>query len=76
MMTEEADEYYRINFFCRFSEKEILSDKVRDHCHLTGKNRGPELYKCNENVLHKQSIFASFFFLISKILIVVYSLKT
>ena len=26
---------------CRFCEKEILSDKVRDHCHLNGKYRGP-----------------------------------
>ena len=24
---------------CRFCEKNIESDKVRDHCHLTGKYR-------------------------------------
>ena len=35
---------------CRFCEKEILSDKVRDHCHLTGKYRGPAHNTCNINV--------------------------
>ena len=36
IMTEE-DEDFENNDACRFSEKEIISDKVRDHCHLTGK---------------------------------------
>ena len=26
---------------CQFCEKNFESDKVRDHCHLTGKYRGP-----------------------------------
>ena len=39
-MIEEDDEVYRNNNICRICEKK-LSDKVRDHCHLTGKYRGP-----------------------------------
>ena len=39
-MTKEDEEHYRNNNLCRFCEKESLSDKVRDHCHLTGNYRG------------------------------------
>ena len=35
--TEEDEEDYRNNNICRFSEKNIESDKVRDHCLLTGR---------------------------------------
>ena len=31
-------------------KKKIESDKVRDHCHLTGKYTGPAHTKCNVNV--------------------------
>ena len=47
---------------CQFCEKEILSDKVRDHFHLTGNYRGPELQSCNVNVTQKQSNFILFIF--------------
>ena len=33
IMTQEDEEDFRNNNICRFCEKEILSDKVRDHCH-------------------------------------------
>ena len=35
--TEEDKEVFPKNNICRFCEKEIIPDKVRDHCHLTGK---------------------------------------
>ena len=35
----------------------MISDKVRDHCHLTGKYRGPAHNTCNINVKQKDSNF-------------------
>ena len=49
-MRREDEEDLDNNSICRFCEKELLSDKVRDHCHLTGKNRGPAHNTCNINV--------------------------
>ena len=51
IMTEEDEENYRNNINCRFCEKEKLSDKFRDLCHLTGKYRGPAHSNCNINVI-------------------------
>ena len=62
IMTDDDEEVYRNDNVCRFCEKEILSDKVRDHCHLTGKYRGPAHSKCNVNVTQKQSKFIPFVF--------------
>ena len=39
-----------------------MSDKVRDHCHLTGVYRGPAHKTCNINVTQKQSNFIPFVF--------------
>ena len=61
IMTEE-DEDFGNNNICRFCEKKILSDKVRDHCHLTGKYRGPAHNTCNINVKQKDSNFTPFAF--------------
>ena len=62
IMTEENEEDYRNNIFCRFCEKHIDCDKVRDHCHLTGKYRGPAHSKCNINVTQYQRNFVPFIF--------------
>ena len=35
IMTEEDREGVKNNNICRFCEKNIDCDKVRDHCHLT-----------------------------------------
>ena len=43
-------------------EKKIESDKVRDHCHLTGRYRGPAHSKRNINVTKKQSNFLPLIF--------------
>ena len=62
IMTQEDEEDYKNNNICRFCEKEIVSDKVRDHCHLTGKYRGPAHNICNINVKQKDSNFIPFAF--------------
>ena len=62
IMTEENEEDYRINNICRFYEKNIQSNKVRDHCHLTGEYRGPAHSICNINVTQHQSNFIPFIF--------------
>ena len=62
VMTDNDNEDYENNNICRFCEKEILSDKVRDHCHLTGSYRGPAHNTCNINVTQKQSTFIPFIF--------------
>ena len=42
IMTQEDEEHYKNNNICWFCEQEILHNtKVRDHCPLTGKYRGP-----------------------------------
>ena len=62
IMIDEDEEDFKNNNICQFCEKEILSDKVRDHCHLTGKYRGPSHSKCNIKVTQKQSNFIPFLF--------------
>ena len=62
IMTEKDEEDYRNIKNCRFCEKFIESDKVRDHCHLTGKFGGPAHSKCNINVTQKQSNFIPIIF--------------
>ena len=62
IMTEEDEEDYRNNNICRFCEKEIIDNKVRDHCHLTGKYRRSAHSNCNINVTQDQSNFIPFIF--------------
>ena len=62
IMTEENEEDNRSNNICRFCEKNIESDKVKDHCHLTGKYSGPAQSICNINVTQDQSNFIPFIF--------------
>ena len=61
-MTQEDEKHFKNNNICRICGKTIVSDKVRDHCHLTGKYRGPAHSFCNVNVKQKQSGFIPFIF--------------
>ena len=63
-MTEENEEDYRNDNLCRFCEKNIESDKVRDPCHLRGKNRITAHSICNIIVTQEQSNFIPFYFTI------------
>ena len=62
IMTEEDEEDFKIDNNCRFCEKEIVSNKVRDHCHLTGNYRGPAHSICDINVTQDPSNFIPFIF--------------
>ena len=57
VITNQDEKDYGSFNFCRFREKEIISDKVRDRCHLTCKFRGPARSKCNINVTQDRSNF-------------------
>ena len=62
IMTQEDKEDYKNNNICRFCEKNIESDKVRDHFHLTGKYRRSSHNTCNMNVRQADSNFIPFAF--------------
>ena len=60
IMTNQDEEDSRNYNICRFCEKENISDEVGDHCHLTGKFRGPAHSKCNFIVTQDQNNFIPF----------------
>ena len=55
IMKQEDEEDFKNNNNCRFRERNIESDKVRDHCHLTGKYRGSAHNTSNINVRQADS---------------------
>ena len=61
-MTEEDEEDFKNNKTCRICEKKNSIHKVKDHCHLTGKYRGPAHNTCNINVTQHQSKIIPFIF--------------
>ena len=60
IMTKENEEDFKNNITCRFCEKNFVSDKVRDLCHLTGNHRRSAHSICNNNVTQKQSNYIPF----------------
>ena len=47
IMTNEDEEIYNNPHICWICKQELNMDKVRDHCHVTGKFRGAAHNKCN-----------------------------
>ena len=62
IMTKEDKKDFKNNSICRFCEKNIESDKIRDHCHLTGIYREPAHSKCNIKVTQDKSNFIPIIF--------------
>ena len=60
ILTEEIVDQNRNNNIFGFCETNIEFDEVRDHCHLTGKSRGPAQNNCNTKVTQKYSNFIPF----------------
>ena len=56
--TEKDEEDYRNTNIFRVCDKAVLSDKIRDHCHLTSENRGPAHNTCIINVTQKQKSYS------------------
>ena len=50
IMTSEDEEIYHNSQICWICKQEVNTDKVRDHCHITGKFRGAAHNKCNVNL--------------------------
>ena len=46
-MTNEDQEIYNNSHLCWICKEELNIDKVRNHCHVTGKFRGAAHNKCN-----------------------------
>ena len=76
IMTEKDEKDYRIKNVCRFCEKNNVSGKVRDHCHLTGKYRGPAHSICINNVTQDKTISYHLYFTTLVIMIVICSFKS
>ena len=47
IMTNEDKEIYNNSHICWVCKQELNTDKVKDHCHITGKFRGAAHDKCN-----------------------------
>lgn len=56
IMTPEDELYHKSTNVCWICETEISEDqtKVRDHCHITGKYRGPAHNECNMHLYHNK----------------------
>ena len=47
IMTNEDEEIYNNLHICWICKEKLNTDKIRDHCHVTGKFRGAAHNKCN-----------------------------
>ena len=52
IMSAEEEERFELSNSCWICDKlfDVGDDKVRDHCHITGKYRGAAHWSCNVNL--------------------------
>ena len=62
IMSAEEKERFHLSNSCWICDKlfDVGDDKVRDHCHITGKCRGAEYWSCNANVKLSKKIPVTF----------------
>ena len=60
--TKDEEEQFELRNLCWIREKLIENDdeKVRDHCHITGKFRGVVHWSCNINLPLTKKISVTF----------------
>ena len=51
-MTAEEEKQFQSSNICWICEKLFDDEKVRDHCHITGKFRGAVHWSCNKPSLN------------------------
>ena len=62
-MSPEDEKDFMKSTVCWICDQPVnLEDKVRDHCHVTGKYRGAAHYACYVDVKQKKSHFIPFMF--------------
>ena len=61
-MSEKEEEQFQLSNVCWICEKLIdhEDEKVRDHCHVTGKFRGAAYWSCNINLQLTKKVPAIF----------------
>ena len=55
IMTSEDEQKYNDSKICWISKQELNRDKVKDHCHITGKFSGAAHDNCNKNQNHPEN---------------------
>ena len=60
IMTTQDEEIYNNSQICWICNEELNTDKVRDHCHITGKFRGAAHNQCNLKLKIPKKLFIIF----------------
>ena len=62
IMSAEEEERFQLSNSCWICDKlfDVGNNKVRDHCHITGKYRGAEHWSCNVNLKLSKKIHVIF----------------
>ena len=60
VMTAEQNEEFESSYICWICGKLIFDNKVRDHCHITGKYRGSSHWNCNINLKITKKVLVIF----------------
>ena len=60
MTVEENEEFERSNICWIFDKLIDFDDKVRDHCHITGKYKGSSHWSCNINLKGSKKLVVIF----------------